>query len=280
MKTVDNSIRNSIKNSYIICSTGRSGSTLFCRTLGTIEVAGNPREHFHPRLLSERAISVDNPEYFYDYYCKVIEENSSEEGVFGVKMHWDQLQDFLVICRSCIEELKSASNLEVINYMFPNTKFIYIRRGDILKQAISTEVAYQTGTWTVPKQNADVARYSKPQKTRILLFNPLGIYRYKWGLQKMNNQWKSFFEENSIGFYEVVYEELVASFDKSIHDVLDFLGIKTDSQTFDIPTKKLSNQVNKRWYFYYRAIPESLIKNYSNFRVSVRHALMKKYQDS
>ncbi|NEQ52004.1 MAG: hypothetical protein F6K11_18005, partial [Leptolyngbya sp. SIO3F4] len=167
MKTVDHSIRDSIKSSYIICSTGRSGSTLFCRTLGTIEVAGNPREHFHPRLLSEQGISVDNTENFCDYYSKVIKENSSEEGVFGVKMHWDQLQDFLAICRSAVEELKGASNLTVINYMFPNTKFIYIRRGDILKQAISTEVAYQTGTWTVPKNKADLERYSKQKSSKL-----------------------------------------------------------------------------------------------------------------
>ncbi|NEQ50121.1 MAG: hypothetical protein F6K11_08325 [Leptolyngbya sp. SIO3F4] len=96
----------------------------------------------------------------------------------------------------------------------------------------------------------------------------------------MNNQWTSFFKENSIDFYEIVYEKLVASFDVSIHDVLDFLEIKTDHQTFNAPTKKLSNKVNSRWYFYYRVIPESLIKGYSNLRVSIRHALTKQSSQS
>lgn len=35
-----------ISKSYIVCSTGRSGSTLLCRTLKTFRFLGSPQEYF------------------------------------------------------------------------------------------------------------------------------------------------------------------------------------------------------------------------------------------
>lgn len=142
--------RSSIKRSYIVCSTGRSSSNLLCRTLENLNIAGNPKEYFHPSDIKE-TFRGQNPPSFEDYCTQIIEESVILNGVFGIKIHWNHLQIFLEMCRKNHPELREKDDLQVIKSVFPEPQFIYIRREDTLRQAISTEIAQQTQIWVVKK---------------------------------------------------------------------------------------------------------------------------------
>lgn len=153
--------------------------------------------------------------------------------------------------------------------MFPHTHFIYIWRRDLLQQAISTEIAFQTKIWKLKDDQSNRER-------NRLQFKPLNIYRYKEGLQRYNQGWRKFFAKNSIEFHEIVYEEFVKSFEAFILKVLDFLDCKLKSgKMIEMPIKKQSNEVNQAWYRCYNYIPEGLLANYSKMRASIRQLIRK-----
>ena len=79
------------KKSYIICSTGRTGSTLLARTLAGLGYAGNPKEYWHWR----RRPKINDSEDFKDCLAKILKEGTTSNKVFGIKMHWRQFQNFI-----------------------------------------------------------------------------------------------------------------------------------------------------------------------------------------
>lgn len=113
-------------------------------------------------------------------------------------------------------------------------------------------------------------------KEKKLFFKPLNIYRYKQGLQVRNDNWVSFFRNNNLSFFEVVYEDLVREFATTIRQVLAFSDINLSEENLDTTqaTKKKGNKINDSWFRYYSLIPERLLAGYSRVR-----SLLKKTMD-
>lgn len=265
MTLTQKSITNSIQKSYVVCSTGRSGSSLLCKTLASLGDCGNPAEYFHPKDLLP-ALKIENSHSFADYYLKVIQQGTTSNGVFGVKIHLDHFRDLLLLTRENIDEFKNKSDLEITEMLFPNPSFIYISRQDILRQAISTSLAFQTNIWGVNRKK-EGKLHRKKIKPR---FDPLNIYRYKVGLKMANRAWEKFFDKNSLPFKRVIYEDFVNSYESTIQDIYSFLEIEFKHNNFSVPTKKQANEINERWVKYYSLIPESFIGQYSRLRVKTR----------
>ncbi|MEO0736278.1 MAG: Stf0 family sulfotransferase [Cyanobacteria bacterium J06649_12] len=254
--------------SIVICSTGRSGSTLLCKTLSNLNCVGQSEEFFLPQILERNAVRSSADE-LYDYLPKIYREGTTPNQVFGIKLHWDHMKTLTKIARTD-PTLASKSNLEILNLFFPNPRFIFIRRGDLAKQAISASIGYQTGVYMIPKDFQGEPAYRKKK----VFFNPLNIYRYKQGLRARNKNWTTFFEQNNLPFFEVVYEDLVKEFEPTIRQVMDFCDIELPDETPIVQgTKKQGNKINERWLRYYNLIPESLLARYSDLRSTLKKAL-------
>lgn len=258
--------------SIIVCSTGRSGSTLLCRTLSSLNCAGRIEEFFVPERLARNRVHSSADE-LYRYLPKVYSTGTTSNQVFGIKLHWDHMKTLTQIARSA-PGLTSKSNLEILSLLFPNPRFIFIRRDDVTKQAISAAISYQTNIYTISKESDK--RLSDVEQT--LFFNPLNIYRYKQGLQARNHNWKSFFKNNNLPYFEVVYEDLIDSFATTTQEILDFLEIELPDPDIEISavTKKVGNATNERWNYYYNLIPEGLLAFYSQVRSQLRQILASK----
>src|SRR5262245_41874422 len=77
---------------YIVCSTQRTGSTLVCRALRDTELAGQPLEFFHPRLVRAFLARFGRKGISKDEFLRFLESHrATPNGVFGMKMHHDQL---------------------------------------------------------------------------------------------------------------------------------------------------------------------------------------------
>ena len=118
--------------SYMVCSIPRSGSSLLCELLCATGRAGAPTEFFDATLMKEFSTAWQ-VESFEQYLDALLRKKTSPNGVFGVKVHYGQFID--------------AFGDADVTGLFPNLRFIYIRRQDHVRQAVSYARAEQTGQW-------------------------------------------------------------------------------------------------------------------------------------
>ena len=243
-----------LKQSYIVCSTGRSGSTLLCKTLEKLGCCGKPLEYFHHNTV-ERLQLNDNPDNFISYCNSILEEGLTDNGTFGIKMHWWQMSDFLKMARKSLE-LSGKKDVEILNYIFPNLQFIYIRRKNLTKQAVSTVIALQTKQWSKPKENEQTRKTS--DLTKQLKFQPLKIYHWEKKFADQNRRWQQFLRENNLEFRELVYEDFVDNFVPEIEKIISYLGVDKNSLNHEIepPLQKQSSTINEQFLQRYKLIPK------------------------
>ncbi len=249
-----------LQKSYIVCSTGRSGSTLLCKTLEKLGCCGNPEEFFHNDLV--RSIKQKNdPDYFVDYCNSIFEKGLTDNGVFGMKMHWWQLVDFIRLARQS-PIFQGKEDLEILNSVFPNPKFIYIWRRDMSQQAISTVIALQTKQWVKPNSDREGEKVTQSTQNKDLIFQPLTIYRWEHSFEDQNRRWRNFFKDNSLAHYELVYEDFVVSFEREMANVIDYLDLDHNliADKIEMPTQKQANEINQRFLQRYKLIPKLVMK--------------------
>src|SRR4051812_48257017 len=102
---------------YLVCATERSGSTLLCELLGSTGIAGRPEEYFEYLAATGRArqpreyfppdadpgilellAPLEPPLEPGDWEARLrdaLERGTTPNGVFGSKMMWAYLPDFL-----------------------------------------------------------------------------------------------------------------------------------------------------------------------------------------
>ena len=253
------------QKSYIVCSTPRSGSTLLCKTLEQLGGYGQPKEYFHRHTIKRLKLN-NNPDKFISYCHSIFEDGLDTHGVFGMKIHWWQVFDFLTIARQS-PRFKKKEDLDILTTFFPNPKFIYLWRRDILAQAVSATIAMQTGNWEKIRNNKaknplqSEAKLHK-DKLKSLKFQPWRIYEWEKSLAENNQCWRKFFRDNCLNYYEIVYEDLVKSFVKEITNILDYIGVNNNQITnkIEAPTQRQSNMINQKFIDHYKFFPEPLLK--------------------
>ncbi len=256
--------QNKIQTSYIVCSTGRSGSTLLCRTLEHLKCCGNPEEYFHHKRIKGLKLK-DNPENFINYCNKILQEGLTSNGVFGIKLHYWQMYDLIKMAKGS-GLFKEKEDLNILNAIFPDLKFIYIKREDIIAQAVSTTIALQTGVWQVRNENQNQEGIKTQTKSTsnksFIKFQPLKIYSWEEKFKDQNQRWLRFFEENNIKYYPLTYEILINSFETEIENIINFLDIEQNliHNKIEKQNKRQSNEINQRFIRNYKMLPKLLLK--------------------
>lgn len=110
------------QSKYCIARTPRGGSTLLSRMLERAALAGSPEEYLNPLLISawmclHKATAVSLPEYMADIESR----KTSENGMFGSKVHWRHLEQ---LCEMKISEKW------LNDFLLGFDRFIFIRRAD------------------------------------------------------------------------------------------------------------------------------------------------------
>ena len=248
-----------LRKSYIVCSTGRSGSTLLCRTLGQLGY-GNPQEYFHNKVRNELGFK-ENPslDEFLRYWELILEKETSIDGVFGIKMHWWQLYNFLKVARQ-LPSFAEKSDYSILNAFFSNPDFVYIRRDDMVSQAVSTVIALQTKTWVVPSGKEKLNQQDLVQeKSDKIKFEPLKIYKWEQSFKYQNQAWVNFLtSEVEKEFYSIEHKQLIQNFDHEIKSIVQFLGLKDlpKGTVLKMPTKRQSSKCNKDFVRSYNRVPK------------------------
>jgi trehalose 2-sulfotransferase len=220
----------------VICTFPRTGSTLLSHGLRDTGLAGCPTEYFGPtgeaRFASEWGLPAN---YSLRTYLRAIATNTStKNGVMAVKLMIPHLTQLLRRARTEFGE--ELSENELVAECFPNPKFIFLHRENLVRQAVSFIKAintFQFESGQRPAGGTDPEAILNPDMSKITAY--IGTFR------KHERQWREFFERNQVGVHEIVYEELSADYPGVIFTALESLGIAPPPE-LKLPQPRLARQ--------------------------------------
>ncbi len=270
------------ERSYLVCSTPRSGSTLVCQALAQSGVAGRPEEYFEalrhsgrPRRpeeyftgvtdtsildhLTERVVGDDPPQRSplwsrtaYDRYLEwVFAAGTTDNGVFGAKLMWGYLGDFVSLLRN-VAAYRDVPLADLLPTVFPDVQFVRVIRANKVRQAVSLWKAVQTAAWS---ESHDAAKESPPPYKSFLEESRPGLRFHFRAIEHLLHQilvqeafWDTFFEHIGTRPILVLYENFAGDYTTSTVRLLERLGLEApDPESLGPPLKRQSDAVNDDW---------------------------------
>lgn len=206
---------------YVICTNPRSGSWLLSDGLTATGIAGTPREWFNPSEVRRQKalwrLKYDTDLTDADYLRLATRLSTTSNGVSGVKVHgWQVLE--LPRLLGMPEEIGEEEGA-VFSRLFPDAHFIWLRRRDRVRQAISLWRALATGAWWSIPGAPPQARKPEPS------FNAEAIADMEAVLAAGDARWERFFCAATQAPLDFEYEDLAADPPAVIADVLRWLGL-------------------------------------------------------
>jgi LPS sulfotransferase NodH len=225
---------------YIIASVQRSGTHLLCSILRSTGIAGTPEEHFLSKPAETWEKRWDAPSRVA-YVQNVLRQNTASNGVFGTVVMWSYFERMLEMLQE-IPVYKNLNGAQLLAAVFRKPKYIWMRRRNHVEQAVSWEIACQTGIWS---QKAE----KKSQPRAILRFDFKVIDEWCNRIAAHDDGWANYFGENQIEPLILFYEDVVASHRTAAERVLEFLELPFPPD-LEIPppaVEKQANQISQEW---------------------------------
>jgi len=222
-----------VQTPYIIAITARSGSTMLCDILRNTHLVGEPKEFFNPSMLHSVGIDLNDfePEQFVAYFDNCISSNS-KNGVFGIKLNYFQAKPFI--------------ESGVFDLLFPNVKIINLFRRDLIRQAISLELAVQSKRFH---------SFQEAEDSPNVEFNRSSIRSRIDSLKNDEAGWVKYLDSARYSYLKFFYEDLVYDIPYTVKTIISFLSVSVvdlqDETLFSTRVEKLSNSVNEDFYRLY-----------------------------
>jgi trehalose 2-sulfotransferase len=246
-------------DSYLLCATPRSGSSLLCGLLDSSGVAGHPESYF--RLPSEQEYAdrwgiVSSPDgafSYADYVRAAIAEGTTGNGVFAARIMWGTLDELIAKLGPLYPD-EAGSDLDLLTRAFGRTRFVYLRRGDVLAQAVSRLRAEQTNVW---HEETGQDQHEPEQEPRFDFGQLDELVRQ---IQDDNAAWQRWFASVGVRPCLVRYEGLAAAPVSVALGVLDFLGLEVPAgRQLQVRHKRLADDLSAQWIDRYRREQEAVI---------------------
>ena len=204
--------------SYTIWFSQRTGSTLLCKALEATGIAGNPNEWLLNIFKSDYSIHASNPAQLQSTLWKI---GSTTNGVFGLKQsfyepHFGQLLEAFRKFPDCPPDERNRAR--VWEYAFPNHRHIFMTRRNKVRLAVSWWKAIKTEEW----HRLSGASPRPVDLSGAYSFDAIHHLFRECSMREAGIQ--EFFTEGNIVPFTIVYEDFVQEYEKTVREVLDFLG--------------------------------------------------------
>lgn len=186
------------QSGYVICTTGRSGSSYLCQLLESTGILGLPREYFNTAARRLR----DDIEYPTDPAAQidwVLSKGTTPNQIYGLKIFPTQ-----------IDGLKKFPWAERL----PRLHFVHLARDSLVDQAISGVRAQQTAQWR-----------STDNPRRAVRYDAVGISRNLRNIAVEDARWRLFFARNGLNPLRLRYEDVLASPQSAVDQIARYLGV-------------------------------------------------------
>lgn len=236
------------ERSYLLCTVPRSGSWLLADLLEQTDLAGRPEEYFRPdhrnQWSKEWGIPVKGP--FGNYVGAALANTVTDNGVFGVKLHWYQFEWFTGELRALPGADPAATDEALVGQWLPQPHYVHLHREDTVRQAISYYLATYSDMWfrlAEEDEGGAATRFIRPVP---MPGKPdWGHVRYLEDIViSHERRWAEFFARSGIVPLRIRYEDLAESHEKAVKRVLDFLGIPVPAGT-TLPAPRLKKQASE-----------------------------------
>jgi len=243
-----------VRRVLAVASVQRTGSTLLCSILRATRAAGHPIEilNLHAdnftRLRSEigdpnfsvrgrieiaarkvlrraptRHVGLYSRASFERYLHGVAARHVTDNGVFGLKVHWNQLVETML------------NEGRDVDFWGAPVSWVRIRRSNEIRQAISYVRAAQTESWNSWMQERGEATYDETAIVAALAHIDAG-----------NRGWEGYFAARGVTPLDVNFDELVRDRDATVRRVMATVGVKLDSVPAPT-TKPQSDTQSAEW---------------------------------
>ena len=242
-------------DSYLICATPRTGSSLLCGLLDSTGVAGHPESWF--RRQGERELAarwgVADPSQgalgYADYLRAAVAAGSTANGVFAARIMWGTMDEVTAHLAPAYPG-QAGSDSGLLTAALGRTRFVYLRRGDVVAQAVSLLRAEQTGVWSETADERQVLR-GEPG------FDFGQVRERVQQIEDHNAAWRAWFAAEGIQPYPVLYEELDADPVRITAGILGFLELDLPAgRQLTVRHRRLADELSAQWIERYRHLSQ------------------------
>jgi LPS sulfotransferase NodH len=262
-------------DSYIVCATPRSGSTLLCETLKSTGVAGRPEEFYEARkwsgrprapheyflepgapdvteLLGAPKPTFTSPAYstlegmrnYAEHLERAFHIGTTANGTFGAKLMWGHLDDFTDL----LGTLPAYEGLELDDLLpavFPRPRYVWVTRRDKVRQAVSLLKAIQTENW----RGGDTGSGQHDPT-----YHEAALDHLVRQLSDHDASWEAFFARNGVHPLVISYEDDLSEGPKGVvRRVLRHLELSVPpSWTPPEHMHRQADELSERWVASYR----------------------------
>lgn len=247
-------------DSYFVCATPRTGSSLLLGLLDSTGVCGHPQAYFRAPdepLWADRWQLPRTAAGGYDYadFLRAARAaGSTSNGIFGAKTMWGTMDELIDKMRAVHPDL-ADDDVALLNRTFGRIHFIYLRRRDILAQAVSWLRAEQTNTWFIGGNGEISGNGANPQNP---VFDAAAIRRFMDMIEEHNTAWETWFAARGIQPYHVSYEDLDRDMIATTRGILMLLGVQTsETPVITARHRRQADELNQQWIKQYQAATET-----------------------
>lgn len=170
-------------------------------------------------------------------------KSATANGVMGFKVMWSHLRRTLeVSARRGSDGNVTIADLE--KRLAENTRFIWLRRRDRERQAISLTKAMQSNAWRSSDEQEFQGQY---------VYDFPGI---AWRLNEIRSQeaaWQAFFERHSSEALTLYYEDYLTDLEGTVRRIGDWLGVSCEyAVQGSSEYQRQSSSLNDEWLRRYR----------------------------
>lgn len=182
------------------CFTNRCGSNFVADCFVNSGVLKDCAEYFNDTNIARR--QRKHATATLAQFCfELSRSRSGKNGVFGSKIGWHQLY-FLV-------------RMGIMQQVFPDARYIFIRRRDLLGQAVSGSIAFQTRRF----------RHDHAGNGREAEYSFKAIMDQIRSISISNSAFEQYFAVSGTPFYEIVYEDFASDPRAGLGRACDWLGL-------------------------------------------------------
>lgn len=258
MASTDEARPVAVRRVIVVAASPRTGSSLLCRALAGTGRVGDPKEYLNPSLrrpmfeqmgcfdltprgnlgrlrrrlrgdsdwrmttltrLTNRRLGV---------LMNWVAGHASAEGVLSLKLMWNHYEPLLD---------RGSS----VSFWGAPVTWVWIRRRDRVRQAVSWCRAEQTGSWHAEESERVEPVYDAVRIERLIQLS-----------MKHEREWRDYFERQAIKPLEVFYEDLDDDYEGTMRVVFGHLGL-VDATLVDRPLVRQADALNEAWIERWRA---------------------------
>lgn len=239
---------------YILCATPRSGTTWLCAMLTASGVAGRPRSWFRAASRADYAARFGVSPGDFAGFLDAVRLSGTQGGRFGLRLMAETRGALLAELRAPYGPLPDTA---LMDRAFGPVRYIHLSRQDTVAQAISRLRAEQSGLWHRWENGGEVLA---PQRPGGEVYDGPALADHLLRLRDWEAGWQDWFAANRITPLRLRYEDLAATPQASLAQVLAFIGADPAiAVDVAVSNRKLADARSAEWAARFRAENPGLV---------------------